>query len=468
MKKILIFICSVFVFVGILSTADLLAFNNEFSSKDVRVENTETTISISWGNIADIYLISLDGKKFSETKKNKISIDNLESGNPYEIKITGLKNGEVIDNVVVQTNTLKSSEQNKKKKHKIEVASTTAIFTDHEAKIIFSGVPDDDLVYDVYRNKEVKVGTLNGKSDYIYDENLKPETDYRYSVVGEEKFSKTEVEKLKKTIVLPKNSEEGLVNTFEVARSIKTISKEHVVSAASYEHWYNPSDGVEFIYTTFIPMKKFEFDIEKHFRYLGAVKPRVDYYKFHGDGRGYDIYGLSDAFRTRTYTRVQFPKSGGSTIKFIHDSNKTQGQNRHTGNWRAREADMDEVYITNKVQGDTKATFYVKHNAINSLHNAKDVTGKTWAAPGISYEFSGEVHKAGYFKLSGLHDAAPNHEMSWTRIPGEVHRMWIDGRWVYSDSTMRVGFGHWIGHLGFYGLFPGTPRMSISEEGYWK
>lgn len=87
-------------------------------------------------------------------------------------------------------------------------------------------------------------------------------------------------------------------------------------------------------------------------------------------------------------------------------------------------------------------------------------------APGITYSYNAEVRKDGYFYIVGRHDKAPNHEMSLTPIPGEVHT-W-NGQVTY--STMRHLFTDPIEpKYHFYNLVGDVyGQKNISESGYWK
>jgi hypothetical protein len=441
---------------GVLNS-DLFANFNKFKIKDVEVETTADSVAISWGNhVAEQYVISLDGKKYSTGKEESITISDLQADHPYEITIEAHDGEKVTDKIVIQTIT--DSEENQVDTvNDLDDGKTTAIFTENEAKIHFENVPDDDKVYTVKRDNE-ELGTLRGNKNFLIDTDLKPDTSYRYSLVGKMKLNKKEKEKVKQKIK-EKNLSPNLVDIeeldkeYELTRTIKTL-KETKENSAHAESWSDPSPGAEFIYSTFIPMDVFTFAPP-------GVEKITNYHRFHGDGRGFDEHVLSDDFRTRTWLRVSFPPSGGSKVRFKKDYNPTSGQHKKTKEWVTANTSMSKVYLESKSEGSTKATFTVNHEAGNPLHNVKSIP-----APEIDYRYSGEVYKSGYFQINGIHDRAPNHEMSFTPVPGEVHT-W-GGQVQY--STMNHLLTDKIGNWGFYELI-GPPiygQKSFSVQGYWK
>lgn len=435
---------------------DLFATNNNFRVMDINVETSSDSIVLEWGNIGEEYIVTLDDEYYATTSNQTITITDLKEDHPYAFVISAKKDDKFIDKFVVQT--LTKPKEKRDSEYELEDGLTTAIFNDSEAKVIFENVPDSDQVYVVEKDNE-KFGKLKGEKNYIIDKNLEPDKQYRYSLVGKKKLTKQQKEKFKKTLKANNiNSKSIDVNKvekeYELARTIKTLKKAQKNKVFAYERWDDPSPGVEFVYTTFIAKSVATFKpwIAEYF---------TDYHVFHGDGRGFDKYALSEAYRTRTWARVSFPENGGSDIKFDEDYNKTTAKNKNTGNWVTKSTSLDDVYIKDMNKGTTKASFTLYHNAKNPLHNIGSIE-----AAGITYQYTADVYKSGYFEVRGYHDKAPHHELSFTPIPGETHYMFDSG---VTYSTMNSLFQDRIDtQFHFYSLLPGYPQKSISEQGYWK
>ncbi|WP_416729347.1 hypothetical protein [Fictibacillus sp. JL2B1089] len=281
---------------------------------------------------------------------------------------------------------------------------------------------------------------------------------YRYSVVGEIEISKEQKQKainmLKEYKVSPTLIEEKeLNNSYEVARSIKTLKQEksNAVNAASVvRHWINNDPGVEFVYSTFIPTPEVKMDV-----------PGSPYDLFKGDDRGFDQYNVPwKTYRTRTWTRVSFLPAGGSVVRFFAHANPTTGRNEVTKKWKTEPNSQKNMYLTSKYEGTDRASFLINHNAKNEMH---DVAG--FSAPGITYQVNGDVYRNGYFEISGYHDRAPNHEISFTKVPGETHIM--DKKVQYStlQRLHRSGINGYT--VEFLTYLSGIAQVQFHESGYW-
>jgi hypothetical protein len=460
--KFLIVTVVLTLFFSTIFNSDFLALNDKFNISQVKVDSTKNSISVSWGAKADKFVIYLDDEKFKTTTESNISVQNLKSNHPYEIVVQALSNQKVSDTIAIQTITPMTDKQEEDKVYEIASGIATAIFSDDEAKIIFENVPDENKVYDVSRNNK-KIGVINQNKNFIIDKNLEEKTEYRYSVLGKVKLKDKEIQEVKKVfkkndVDIDQSEVEKIDRELELARTIKTLPKEK--NTVSAEKWSDPSQGVQFMYTTFIPMSQFNFTPA-----YGLTSP---YHTFLGDGRSFDSHAIDTRFRTRTKLRVSFPESGGSIVRFDKLANETDGFNVLTRRWNSKLANMSEVYLRSKHEGSTSAYFHIHHNAKNPLHDIFMVAD----APGITYDIEGHVYKSGSFSLVGSHDNAPNHELSFTPIPGEVHTWWSDfhNRIIVGESTMRALFqDNMDKKRGFYRLLD-TPytKKQINEQGYWK
>lgn len=453
---------------GLINT-DIFADFDKFKIKDVNVETTTDSISITWGDLSDSYLVSLDGNPYTKTTKNSITFDKLNSDHPYEVIVKAeSKNKEnIIHQFTVQTLTKREKTDDQEGNLELENGQTTAVFTDSEAKVIFENVPDDDLEYTVERDNK-KIGKLKGKKNFIIESDLEPDTSYRYALIGKKKLSKKEKENalnaIKKQNLNPKDFNiDKMEKEYELARSLKTIKNDQqnsvLASTPPEVSWGDHSPGAEFIYTTFIPMGVFTYK-PKGLHYA------IDHITGEGDDRLFDPYVLSKDFRTRTRVRVSFPSYGGSEIRFDKDGNRTKALHKRTGLWEVSgEPDLSKISLGLQNEGDTKATFTLNHEAGSPF--VRFNLGK-WqpAGPAINYYYHAEVYKNGYFKLFGAHDKAPNHELSFTPIPGETHQV---GKFY---STLRPLFQFSMGKKpeGLKNLAgpPVFPQRQFNEQGYWK
>ncbi len=448
---------------GLINT-DIFADYQKFKIKDVEVETSTNSISIKWGDLSDSYIITLDGQRYTKTKENSITINKLEPNHPYEVIVEAeTKDQEsTLDKFVVQTLTAIKGSEEKETEFALENGQTTAIFSDTESKIIFENVPDDDLEYTVQRNNE-DIGKLKGKKNYIVERDLDSDTTYRYSVIGAVKLNKKEKEKAINAIKQQKMNPsdfnlDEVEKEYELARTIKTLKSNQTNSAAA-ESWEDPSPGVEFIYTTFIPYGPFTFKPK-------GMESRTNYHTGLGDNRSFDPYVLSDDYRTRTRARVSFPPSGGSKIRFTKLAHRSKGVNKNTGKWEVSgPIDMSRIYLATKTEGSTMASFTLNHEA-GSPFAKFQFGGKMWDGPEIDYRYRADVYKNGYFKIVGYHDRAPSHELSFTPIPGETH---TEGKF-YSTLQPLFQFGMGNNPNGLMNLVgpPAYPQRSISEQGYWK
>lgn len=451
---------------GLINT-DIFADFDKFKIKDVNVETTTDSISVTWADLSDSYLISLDGNSYTKTTKNSITIDKLNSDHPYEVNVKAeSKNKEnIIHQFTVQTLTKREKTDDKDGNLELEDGQTTAIFTDSEAKVIFENVPDDDLEYTVERNNK-KFGKLKGKKNFIIDSDLDSDTSYRYALIGKAKLSKKEkdnaINTIKKQNLNPKdfNIEEMEIE-YELARSLKTLKGDQQNSAYAYGSWEDHSPGVEFFYTTFIPMGLFTFEPP-------LLAKGIDYATGLGDDRGFDPYVLSPHYRTRTWVRVSFPAYRGSEIRFYRIAQPSVGKNKKTGRWEVSgPVDISKIYLGHKNEGDTKATFTLNHEAGSPFAALNVGGGSKISGPAINYHYTAEVYRNGYFKIVGAHDKAPNHEMSYTPIPGETH--WEGGHFYTSmRSLFQFSMGKKPEGLKNLAGPPLFPQRAFNEQGYWK
>ncbi len=472
-------IIRVLAIVSVLTIILISGFNirlsanyDTFNLEEVKINQSTNSIKVSWGNIGDEYHVYLDGEFYVTTSDNKITLDNLLVYNPYEIKIEAKEEKELIDTVVIQTYTNKEVNNKDEVPINLEEGISTGIFTSSAAKVIFENVPNDFDTYTLYKDN-VEIGVLKKNNASYVDLDVEPDTAYRYSIVGTVKLTKKEKEEITEQLLDDEISPDSvdldeIKNEFELARSIKTLKENKANAVSAAIDYDDPNPGVTFVYTTFIPMGVFEYI--PYVPLLGFDVPFTsDYHVYKGDDRGFDPYVISSDYRTRTWAQVNFPENRSSVVRFSADASATSGKHKETGKWKTSAADKSGMHISSKIEQFNKAEFTVYHDATNKLHEVK-AFGKTYKAPGITYQYRATVYRTGSFQIMGYHDRAPNHEMSFSPMPGEKHIRYntstkkievIDTTWRPLFQDKLEGFNWLIGP-------PVYGQKNISEQGYWK
>lgn len=445
----------------------------------------KNSVRLSWNDVGDnykIYLINDEkGDKFvwSGSKKT-FTVQNLKSDQPYIYRVEAYVGKKKINEIVMHTSTLKNQQQiakelkaNEKMFSESSKSTTntsklnyemvdsninTVVGSDH-IKIIWSGIPDEDGVYDIYRNGD-KIDTVKG--DTYVDENINKNEVYQYNVIGRKKLPAEEINKIKKALgqkekSISKKQEEKLFYEKKVAGTIIRFSTKNAVEfrfdkenqkgkkidkpSISSMNW--PVDpGYWLRYSAFIPMDK---EPNPYCEMLGWC----EYEEFSGDNRGFDLMGTSFRARTDTFITYNVNDSGDITpndIEFYPQTGETigyrNGEPVEIG--KAAESDME---IRNIEYGDN----YVYHRMFMASQNPLLEGWEYPLTPDIDAFYYAKVFQDGRGEFYGVHDQAPSHEFYFVLY-------WGAGSDFWEEDIVEV---HTQEHVDFEYLFPFMPKTEF-------
>ncbi|PTM57612.1 DUF3238 domain-containing protein [Desmospora activa] len=331
----------------------------------------------------------------------------------------------------------------------------TVVGSDH-IKITWSGVPDEDGVYEIHRNGK-KVVNVEGNT-YI-DKNIKENEVYQYNVIGRKKLPEEEINKIKEALGkkvkdISEEQQEMLFYEKKVAGTVIRSSTETAVEFRFDKHKNNnkksiskasssnvnwPVDpGFWLRYSTFIPMDKAPNPFCELLNLCG-------YEEFSGDNRSFDLMGTSYRTRTDAFITYNVGGSGGITpneIEFYPQTGITKGyrNGEEVDEGKAPESDME---IRNVEYGDN----YVYHRMFMASGNPL-----LPLAPDIDAFYYAKVFQDGRGEFYGVHDQAPSHEFYFVLY-------WGGGGGFWEEDIIEV---HTQEHVDFFMLFPFTPKTEFN------
>lgn len=135
------------------------------SDLNPEVSNTEDSVQFSFNVTGDEYEVLKDNKTIKKgtntdqsllsTNNNKktIKLDKLGSDVPVQLKLRMYDNKKVTNEIIVETSTLRS-EKDKKSfgKNPLSESNLTSYISHEEVEMEWNGVPDDDNVYEIYKD----------------------------------------------------------------------------------------------------------------------------------------------------------------------------------------------------------------------------------------------------------------------------------------------------------------------------
>ncbi|WP_068774039.1 hypothetical protein [Paenibacillus sp. FJAT-26967] len=392
------------------------SYAEKATEAEVTITNIETTadsINLAWsGNKKSIYqVIDLDGKIVQESDKQNFTQTKLTPGTSVEYFIKELDE----KGKEKKENTIKVKAQTKKKS--IETTNLmegkTINIVKKKKKVIMDWDDFGNGNYQIYKNDELLVSDLK-KSNYS-DNNYDDSKYTSYKIVSEHQ-DKNE----KKDLVLVKNIDKNESNT---------------LTALAYDIRYS------FKYRTYIP--------EAYTRSPTAYRNIGWDGYYGGDTRTSPCYTCNSA---RTDTRFIANFSSINETPYYSTLNKyiwpTRWYDLKYKPLDSKTASDDNIYLYPPSTFYDSATGKIKWKIYHNALIAVRPVGGLVPAPGITYEYIGEINRSGKYIITGNHDKAPSHEL-----------------WFVTGSPDDNGYAvlaYSFKNQGFDNLFPPYPNADFT------
>ncbi|MRG26590.1 hypothetical protein [Laceyella tengchongensis] len=359
-------------------------------------------------------------KSLFNSSSNEFTLDGLDSNSPVKLKLKATdENNKVVDEVTIETGTLRSEkDKNEMKGNKLKDSHLVTYIRDNEVKLLWENIPDDDGVYEIFKNGKL-VDKVKG-NEYV-DMQIKDLNTITYDIVGKTKMSAEKIRNAKEIakknhVFISKTKEDELfteTNALTKQLVLKSESANKSFSTKSVYYGY----GQILRYQTWIPLKK-------------APNPSFSkYHSFAGDTRKNPDF-FSNRFRTRVDVLALF--NGTPKAIMYKDVGKTKGfdeKGREIGRGEAR---VDAKFYKRQSGSDSGGRyvdFGVIHASGNPLANP---------SPDIDYQYSAKVYEDGSVSAFGGGDYAPSHEL-----------------WIANIQGDSIGLLHYRPHKDFLCLIPG-------------
>jgi hypothetical protein len=420
-KKLLLLSIMPITITGVLLSTQLGSANEKL---DIRVESTNNSVDVSFNSVGNTIKVFKDEKiykqlnvqtgLFKASKKNDVQLSNLGSDTPQRLKIKAYDGDKIVDEAVIETSTLRSEEDKKQyKDNPLKDSNLITIIRKNEVKLSWSGVPDDDQTYEVYRDKKI-IGEVKG-TEYV-DNSVTANKKYIYEIIGKTKISEQEKKRKKaklKQMKVPitKKDEENLYYVSNTLTKEVTTNGDYTVKSNKQKTISTSSASNTILgyghllrYQIFIPAVK-------------VLNPSLSAYKwpkFTGDTRtGYDWF--SNRYRTRADVYILFDKS---KIIIKKDANYTVAYDWFGNVAYKKKANLSNVRLTARSFGSDSGGRYAKVGLTHSVFDplVEPISG----APAVDYYYNAKVYENGAVTALGQHDQAPSHELWMIAYPGDA------------------------------------------------
>jgi hypothetical protein len=391
-----------------------LLFNDEASAAKndsfyVDAKESAQSINLSWDQVAEKYKVYRDGKLIYEGKDNSFVDQNLTSDYYYNYRIVAIDKNDNVKNVVeLKTSTTKEksiaknqfidngeniSTNNLDEYIKNEVRLESSVGEKY-VKIDWPDIPDEDSIYEVYRN-ETLIGETK-TSEYL-DKTVEPNKLYTYKIVAKNKVSEEELARIKEEAkkynitLTPELEKEISYKSYYLIRLVKTLDDTSIDNLKEGATLFATTSTTNYTlrYTTFIPT---------------ATAPNPfgvftgSYFK--GDNRGFDPF--SNKYRTRSDITVGWGSAGQSLAPNYY-TQKTILYDKNGNVISEKQASTDGMKVSNVSLGSTKISYKFNHDVGIPIYDQ--------VTPDITYYYNATVYKNGSLTVSGEHDQAPSHEL---------------------------------------------------------
>lgn len=383
--------------VSILLTNKVSASEN---SLNLKIDASTNQINLEWNNIGSSYELVKDGEIVWSGQDSQVLLTDLESNTKYNYNLV-VYNAE--KTVVNQTNiratttgdsSIKKRTLSAEKSNPMDNIFVSSSFDQDNVRIFWEGnVPDDDGIYEVYRDGKF-IGTTADNN--FYDDKIDINKDYNYEIIGKAKMSEEEIKELKAAIESRNEnfvfSNEDLVNTYTINRLVKTYNTNTVNKSTVMKAAVSSTEKYTMRYTTFIPTEYADNP------FSGGGVTGLSY--FGGDNRSYSL--TSNRFRTRSDVNITFSGTS-SSVSLTKTVNPTIFYNYNYKPIDAKVASSSGMTISNISKSSSKVSYKIKHDIGIPYLDA--------ISPDITYTYTATVYKDGGYSITGEHDKAPSHEM---------------------------------------------------------
>ncbi|WP_175987037.1 hypothetical protein [Bacillus sp. Marseille-Q1617] len=434
---------------GSLLLGGLLLAGNSASANEPEftVKQTDSSLNVHIHEKADYYKVYNKGELIYEGTSPDWKDSIQEDFNKYKVGIYENNKLEKVVNVKVdnqkadQTKSTKSIMYNQQNSLKEDVMSKKVsgntlenIATSEEVKLKWASLPDDDGLYEIYKDGK-KIGQT--KNLTFTDRNVKPGERYSYKVISETEVDQEQKnlineqigqEKLKEfnprqlremyavkgsltnIVKTPENTESYLVEKEALIKTPESESGNNLLKAASFP---GTSDWRNYIfrYTTFIPQDSVEDPKPFNGTYLK------------GDGRGYNYF--SNSYRTRVDVNAYLTWNDFFYNKDVGESHRCS-DSACTDIIESDTASESGIEVLEDYSSSSKMQWRVKHDV-----------GIPFGAeyPNITYYYDATLTSSPSLSINGSHDKAPSHEFYMAVYASDVmvplEKYMVDSEWDF-------------------------------------
>ncbi|WLR41731.1 fibronectin type III domain-containing protein [Bacillus carboniphilus] len=387
---------------------------------------TSTSIQLEWSEIADSYEVimlnkaetvkdshtgeentKLTNKSIWKGKDTTYTIEGLMPERPYQIQILAIENGKGINSVLLDLMTLKESTKSDKESFKLQSftsninenqmldAYINSTLNEDELTLNWTGLPDEDLVYEVY-NGSTLLDTVEGNS---YTTKVTDGEVYYFSVKGKVKLDESAISE---RIAQAKSLDISITQDIEASLSYqdyalyytKEISIENdSLASMNFKEYV---DTFVFKYMTFIPLKYGETPY--------PYRKWDNMYYFGGDTRTQPDFWSSD-YRTMFVVYAFLGEEKGIIDYSIVNYSTAYDKNKKLV---AVDTEEDgEIYVSNIIKRSDYIFFQLNHS-VDVPFDLMD--NPLFTPPNIDYRVGTTLYTNGDVVIQGSRDKAPSHE----------------------------------------------------------
>ena len=418
---------------------------------NVKTSISTSSVSLTWEKKGTKYKVYKDGKPIGDTKENTFLDTKVKPDELYKYLIAAYDGDKLVDVVRISTKAKSSNDrQSLKQENKDTVPDMTieSVAGSNYVTLNWPAIPDDDNTYELYRDGTL-VAKVSGRQ-YI-DQNVTPNTKYRYSVIGKKKLSEDEISNIKKEVqdksAVSDEELRRLEHTFEAIKFVKTLDsnllnnldENHLKETNSISLSSTPY--FSFRYGTFIP----DYKVPNPFPWGSGTY-------FLGNNRSFDKLSTN----SKTLQNID--------VTFDQPSYSTYNQRTSVDSTTIVDGNNNEVWHGQAVCTPSNGAFDLYLMSPNSYGTDLKQFGAgadcgipyyDWLSPDITYYYDAWIERDGDWRVQGSHDQAPSHEFYiYDRAIGDYTT-------IFQHPALRDSNGQ----VNFLALAPPYPSWSFDISG---
>lgn len=380
------------------------------------------SVWLNWSGTGTNYRVYRDNKVVYEGKESRYADLNLNPGYTYSYRIDALNESQaIIGSIKIQIGTDKPGRDPQRNLNDLLM---TTIVNKGEVKMDWEDI-EGVSEYSIFKNNMfVKTVKASEFTDYMRI----PGRTSTFHIVAKRKADQSAIDSINRSVAerhieLSEKQKKSLYDEeIDIEKEIGD-SRFHEARAITAP---KPDRRWSFIYTTFLADK-----------WVRNPNLFSEYAWFRGDDRGYAAD--SNAYRTKANVAVCFC-SAGQSVELIRlvGTTRVYNKNKQFLEKKSASANGIELYPID-TDSESRIAFRLKHAVGNPFASGMD----------IDYEVNAEFYSNGIYKLSGVHDGAPHHEI-----------------YLSEDGGASMETVHQAASKGLLWLAPVMPQTSWSKSNF--